>query len=100
MKGEFNLVISIHGPIRTDVWGTIVQNQISFEVFEFFLDQTETSLSGDIALECHAPFNSWNLIQIDTDFDGCDWHVFGADLQPILKQRWSEYKFGVFIIVI
>ena len=55
-------------------------------MFQLFFYQRHAPLRRDISLEGNATFDSWNWIQIDTDFDGCDWHILSAYLQPnILK---------------
>jgi len=59
-------------------------------MLQFFFNQRQALLSGDIALESNATFDGWNWVQINTNFNGSYWHVFRTNLQPKIKECFLE----------
>jgi hypothetical protein len=59
-------------------------------MFQFFFDESQALLSSDIALESNATLDGWNWVKINSNFNGGNWHVFGTNLQPIIKECFLE----------
>ena len=82
--------VRIEIPIRSHIGRTIIHHDVTLEVLEFFLDEGDALGGGDIALEGHTALDRLDCVQIDTDLNRRLWHVFGRDLEPMIKERKKE----------
>jgi hypothetical protein len=87
VQRKFNLHVRIEIPIRSYVGRTIIHHDVTLEVLELFLDEGDALGSGDVALEGHTALDRLDWVQIDTDLDRRPWHVFGRDLEPVIKKE-------------
>jgi hypothetical protein len=77
------LIVSIFGPLCSDIRGTIVEYYVSLEMLKFTFDQLEAARSSNILLECDTALYWLDLIEIHTDLNTGHWHILGSNLQPI-----------------